>query len=64
MKRREDTQQNPFSGRERLVSTGVSLILGVIVMSITKNVVWGLVTFLVFGIIVNALLLWRKGWKI
>jgi len=64
MKRRDDPNHNPFTGRERLISTGASLIAGIIVMASTKSVVWGLVTFLSFGIIVNALLLWRKGWKI
>ncbi len=64
MNRRDDGRRNPFSGRERAVSTGSSVIAGIIVMAITKNVVWGLVTFLAFGIIINGILLWRKGWKI
>lgn len=64
MNRRGDAPRNPYSGRERAVSTGSAVIAGIIVMAITKNLVWGLVTFLAFGIIVNGFLLWRKGWKI
>jgi len=55
-----DPFQSPFTRRERLFSTGAAVAIGIIVMAATKNVLWGLVTFLVLGVAINALLLSRK----
>lgn len=56
----DDPRINPFNSRERVISTGASVLVAVVVMALTRSLIWGLVTFLVFGIFANAFLLWRR----
>ncbi len=56
----DDPRRNPFSRRERVISTGVSVVVALVIMKVTHSLIWGLVTFLVFGIFVNGFLLWKR----
>ena len=58
--KQRDPFQSPFTRRERFISTGVAVIIGIVVMAVTKNVLWGMVTFLVMGVAINVALLSRK----
>jgi hypothetical protein len=49
--------------QERIVSLGVSVALGIIIMAATRNVIWGFVTFFVLTIAINVAILKRKGHK-
>ena len=53
-----------MTAQERMIALFVPLILGILVMWLTRNPLWGLLTFLLAGLPVNALLLWRRGWDI
>jgi CBS-domain-containing membrane protein len=52
-----------FTMQERIVSLGVSVALGIIIMAATRNVIWGFVTFFVLTIAINVAILKRKGHK-
>ena len=61
---RDDHRKSPFSARERIISLGLSVGAGIAVMAIQKSLLWGFVTFLFGGIVINAFLLWRRGWRL
>ena len=52
--------RNPLTSRQRRISTIVSLAVAVVVMALTQNLLWGFVTFLVLGVLVNAVLYMRR----
>ena len=58
--KQRDPFQTPFTRRERFISTGAAVIIGIVVMAATQNLIWGLVTFLVMGVAINVVLLSRK----
>lgn len=45
--------------RQHLLSTAVSVLVGFVVMAATRNVIFGLLTFLLSGILVNAVMALR-----
>ncbi|MCH7552678.1 MAG: hypothetical protein IIC82_01585 [Chloroflexi bacterium] len=51
---------SPLTSRQRRISTIVSLALAVVVMALTQNLLWGFVTFLVLGVLVNAVMYIRR----
>lgn len=59
-KRPKAEAPSPLTRRQQLLSTVIALVVGFIVMAATRNVIWGFVTFMVFGIIVNAIVLARQ----
>ena len=51
---------SPLTSRQRRISTIVSLAVAVVVMALTQNLLWGFVTFLVLGVLVNAVMYIRR----
>ena len=56
----EEWGTSPLTSKQRRISTGVSLAVALAVMWRTENLLWGFVTFLVVGVLVNALLYLRR----
>lgn len=59
----QDWRKSPFSGAERVFSLTVSVGAGIAVLAATRSLGWGLLTFLLVGVPVNAYLLWRRNKK-
>ena len=59
-RRGDDFGANPLTRPQRLISTGISVVVGIIVMAITEQLLWGLVTFMVLGVLLNGAILYRS----
>ncbi len=57
---RKGRPSSPFTRRQQLLSTVASVAAGFAIMAATKNVIWGFVTFMLFGVLMNALILFRQ----
>lgn len=53
----DDPRYKPFTLKQQLLSTGVSVGVALLILWATQSVVWGFVTFFVLSIAVNAVML-------
>ncbi len=58
-RQRSPRSDSPFTRRQQLINLGISLAVAFIVMAATRNAVYGFVTFMLLGIVVNAVMLAR-----
>ncbi len=47
----------PISGRQHLLNLACSLVVGIASLAVTRDLTWGIVAFLVSGILIHTLLL-------
>lgn len=60
--RRGQRTPSPLTRAERWFSLGGSVGAGIVVSWLT-HLGWGFLTFVVLGLIINAVILARKGWR-
>jgi hypothetical protein len=62
-RQRTPQSDSPFTRRQQLINLGISLAVAFIVMAATQNAIYGFVTFVLLGIVVNAVMLasMRRG---